>query len=624
MAIDYRSFQKNGEIEADSAVPKDWWKLKDAQDRSNSIAAVLKQIQEQDRARQYQYNISQKLYGNIDLMALNGLTLSRVQPASGMTRDRMSYNVVQSATDTVTAKIAKNKPKPLFLTSGGDYKIQRRAKKLDKFVDGVFYENNAYQLGTDIFRDGAVNGDGLVHVFELNGRVKYERVLAGEVKVDWVESFNNDPRQMHRVKLCDRGVLKDHFPDHAKEIDEASNIGEDLSATLQNVSDQVIVAESWRLPSGVGATDGLHTICILGGAELYCEKWKKQFFPFARFSWAKRINSYWSQGLAEQIQNIQLELNKILWVEQRAFHVAGALKVLVENGSKVVKEHINNEIGTLIYYQGTKPEYVIPPVMPVGFNERKQFLISAAFEQAGVSQLSAAAQKPAGLDSGKALRTMNNIESERFMTIGQAYEDFYLQLAKLTVDCARDIAKSGKKIDVRTPNNRFIETINWNECSLEDQDMILKIYPVSSLPTDPSGRLAAIQEQVQAGWITPRTAKRLMDFPDLEMAQELQNSKEDYLHMLFEKMIDDGEFVSPEPFDDLQLAKELFLEYYALSKMQGVEEEKLELLRQFDSQVSVLIQKAMPPMPAPMMGAPQANPAQAPQSDLINNVPVGV
>jgi hypothetical protein len=47
--------------------------------------------------------------------------------------------------------------------------------------------------------------------------------------------------------------------------------------------------------------------------------------------------------------------------------------------------------------------------------------------------LSAAAQKPAGLDSGKALREYNDIESDRFMTIGQAYERYYLQLAKLDI-----------------------------------------------------------------------------------------------------------------------------------------------------------------------------------------------
>ena len=47
-------------------------------------------------------------------------------------------------------KMAKNRPKPLFLTSGGDYKLIRKAKKLTKFCDGIFYENEAYKLGPEI------------------------------------------------------------------------------------------------------------------------------------------------------------------------------------------------------------------------------------------------------------------------------------------------------------------------------------------------------------------------------------------------------------------------------------------------------------------------------------------
>ena len=131
-----------------------------------------------------------------------------------------------------------------------------------------------------------------------------------------------------------------------------------------------------------------------------------------------------------------------------------------------------------------------------------------------------------------------------------------------------------------------------------------------------------IQEWVQAGWITPRTAKRIQDFPDLEAVEQLENAKEDYLHMVFEKILDDGEYTAPEPFDDLQMAKQLFLDYYAYAKCNGVEEDKLEMLRNFNEQVDLLIQKATPPSPtAPGSMSPQASPMAPPQSDLIQNTP---
>src|SRR5437899_6152655 len=75
--------------------------------------------------------------------------------------------------------LAKNKPRPLFITAGGDYKIQRKAKKLTSFVEGVFFENEAYTLGVQAFRDACVLGDGIIHVYaDAKGRVRFERVLS--------------------------------------------------------------------------------------------------------------------------------------------------------------------------------------------------------------------------------------------------------------------------------------------------------------------------------------------------------------------------------------------------------------------------------------------------------------
>jgi hypothetical protein len=108
--------------------------------------------------------------------------------------------------------------------------------------------------------------------------------------------------------------------------------------------------------------------------------------------------------------------------------------------------------------------------------------------------------------------------------------------------------------------------------------------------------------------------KRLLDFPDLEALENLQNAKEDYLHSVFEKIIEEGEITPPEPEDDLQLAQELFLDYYAYAKVNNVSEDRLDLLRQFNDQTKELIQKAMPPAP----------PAPMPGSGVMPNVAQGV
>ncbi len=626
MALDYTKFNSTGSPStAQMAIDKRWWKLNQT-DMPAAITGIVSFLQQNQGQRMTQNMVSARLYGNLSLMGMNGLSYSKVASVQNASREKISYNVVQSCIDTVCAKISKNKPKPLFLTSGGDYRTQRRAKKLDKFIDGVFYENKAYDLGVEIFRDGCVFGSGIVHVFEHEGRVKYERVLSSELYVDEVEGFYGYPRQIHRVKNVDRQVLMDCYPSHRSAIANASQAIPDTLGGYQNISDVITIRESWHLPSGKDASDGCHVITI-DGATLLVEDYKKDRFPLAVFHWCKRLYGFWGQGLAEQVQNIQLEINKLLWVIQRSMHLAGSFKVLLENGSKIVKEHLNNDVGAILSYTGTPPQYVTPPIVPQEIYQHLETLDRKAFEQAGISQLSAASQKPAGLDSGKALREFNDIETDRFMTVGQAYQQFFLDLSTLTIDCAKEIYEAEGFYSVKVPDKKFIESIDWKDIDLEEDEYVMKQYPISSLPNDPAGRLQTIQEYAQAGFITPRTARRLLDFPDLEQIEDLANSTEDFIHECLEKIVeadveDDesmaGAYTPPEPYDDLTLARELALEYYAQGKVNNLEEEKLDLIRKYIDAVNLLQAKSLPQQAMP---GPQAVPNAPPQSDLLPNVP---
>lgn len=623
-SVDYTKFSTQGELKTPGITDKRWWLLgKD--DLPNALSTIVRTLGEADSKRQSQYQISTRLYGNTNLMGVNGLSFSKITSVQNSLKDRLSYNIVQSGIDTVTAKMAKNKPKPMFLTSGGNWKLQSRAKKLNKFCDGIFYENKAHFMGIDTFRDGAVLGDGLIHVFDYHNRVKWERVMPSEIYVDPIEAFDGNARQMHRVKNVDRQILIDMFPEKKKKIMEANSASADMVATYQNVSDVVTVCESWHLPSGPEAKDGLHVITLENDI-LFTEDWTKSYFPFARFTWGKRLYGYWGQGAAEQIQNIQLEINKLLWVKQRSLHLAGSFKVFLENGSKVVKEHLNNDIGAIVTYTGVKPEYVIPPVIPLEIDTQINWLKQAGFEQLGISMLSAASQKPAGLNSGKALREYNDIESDRFMVIGQLWEQFFLDLARLSIDVAKEIYDREGEYEVKVPGRGFISTIDWKDVDLEEDEYVMKMFPVSSLPQEPAGRLQTVQEYVQAGFISPRTAKRLLDFPDLEAVENLENASEDYLNDIFAKITDDGEYTPPDQFDDLDLAEQICLEYISQGKLNKLEQDRMMLLIKFLSQVRAIKAKAMQAMQPTQAGAqpmpmqPQAQAMATPQSDMIPNI----
>ena len=623
---DVLSFSNGGaSLVPPGAMDRRWW-LSPPKERPHAITSVVKSLASFDSRRQTQYQISTRLYGNVNLMGLSGLSMNKIASVQHSVKDRISYNVIQSCTDTITAKMAKNKPVPMFLTSGGQYKIQRKAKKLDKFVEGVFYENDAYALGTDIFRDSCILGDGFVQVYDLHGRVKYERVIASELYVDWMESFYGEPRQLHRVKNVDRAVLCDLFPNKKAAIMGANSASADLIGGYQNVADQVTVVESWHLRSGPGATDGLHTI-NLENNNLFEEAWEKDCFPFAKLPWSKRLYGYWGQSLAEQIQPAQLEINKILMLIQRTMHLAGTFKVWMKTGSKLPKEHINNEIGAIITGE-EMPQYLIPPMVQPEYYSHLQTLKTSAFEQAGISQLSATSQKPAGLNSGKALRTYNDIETERFMTTGQAYERFFMQLAKLSVSVGKDIHARNNNFEVRAPGKRFFETIPWSDVDLRDDQYVMRIYPTSSLPNDPAGRIQTVQEYIQAGFMDPLTGQKLLDFPDLEQYESLAQAQEDWITMVLDKIVDgtdeDNGYTPPEPEMKLDLAAKLVLQYIAKGHVNGLDPEKLALLNTWNDQLVMMDQKAKLAAQAaaqPALGGPQGVPAPRPISELLTNVP---
>ena len=77
-----------------------------------------------------------------------------------------------------------------------------------------------------------------------------------------------------------------------------------------------------------------------------------------------------------------------------------------------------------------------------------------------------------------------------------------------------------------------------------------------------------------------------------------------------------------------QMGREMALEHYAWGKSQGLEQERLEMLRLFLGEIERL--EAPPPaenqpgaLPAGPggPGVPQANPQPPPQSEMIPNVP---
>jgi len=601
--MDYRNFSEQGPKSNPGGAQ--WWNEKS---KTNISGAIFQNIQTLARA---QSNLNamrgkfMRLYANAPLMGALGM--SAYSP-SGVTSNRITFNLVQSVVDTLTSKMAKNKPKPLFLTSGGDAKMQRKAKRLTQFNEGIYFQNQTYRLMAEGFRDAGVLGSTAIHDFDNHGSVGHERVYIQELLVDEAEAAGGNPRNLYRIKTVDRNVLEGFFPKSGAAIKRANNT-DLMKAENRNTADLITVAEAWHLPSAPGAGDGKHVIAIeANNGTLIDEEWLRRTFPFAFFHNNKRMLGFWGQGCAERLSGIQLEINKLLWVIQRTMHLGGTAKLWLQQGSKINTDHITNDFLPIGWYVNTPPQYVTPPLVQPEIYQHLQTLKNSGYEQEGISMLSAQSKKPSGLDSGKALREYNDIESERFMTMGQAYEQFSLDIAYNTIQRAKSLYAEYGELNVKVPGSRFIETIDWKDVELEDDQFVMQCFPVSAFSDDPAARLQTVQEYMQAGLIDEQTGKKLLTLPDLQMVETLDGAMEERILSYLDKIIDEGEYTPPDEFMDLTLAGKLALQYYNLYINQGVEEERMDLIRQFMTSCKAVKDRAMedqlPPPGALPPGAP--------------------
>ena len=601
-----------------------WWDLEEDVSIAQAIAATLKFIQHHQGSRLDQLAVSSRLYGMSGIYNLIGTAFARASTInSSPVSQRISFNLCESIIDTLESKMAKNKVIPTYITNGGVWKEQRKAKDLTKFTQGLFYQENIHKKAIHCWCDAAVWGDGFIYVYENNDKVCMERVLPHEIFVDTIETAYGEPHQLHRVKTVDRDIAREMFPELENEINTVSPATSQDTGGQGTAVDLINVVESWHLKSGPDAKDGLHVISVGDGAII--EDYEEDYFPFCHLRYARRKIGWYGQWACERLQTIQGEINRCMILKQKSLWMQGSFKVLVENGSKVVSQHLNNDVGTIINYTGTPPQYVAPPATNPELQQWIDALINYGYQQEGVSKMTSTGEVPLGVESGKAMRTLTQVSDDRFLFMQQEMEDFCLDIAKKSINLVKKIYARTKKYEVIFPTTRFMETVDWGSINLDEDQYVLKAYPTSSLSDDLTGRLSEIQELVQAGMITPRTAKRLMDMPDVEMNDNLSNAAEDMLHKIFEDMLEDGKYRAPEPFFDLQLAKQLVNEYYNYADFMNAPEDRLALLQQFNSQVNDMVAAAQPPMPpaaAPGQPAmqPQATPEATPTSNLIPNV----
>lgn len=518
----------------------------------------------------------------------------RVQPAGS--NERIGLNLVKSAIDTVAARICLQKPRPTFLTQGGRWKQRLRAKKLQKFVEGIFYEQDFYAKARRVFKDCAVFGTGFMKFYAENGKVFCERIFPGEMIVDETTAMNTAPRSYFQVKPVPVECLLASFPEYRAEISTGNSY---LHMTQKGRTTHMLQAyEAWHLPDVNGA-GGRHTICI-DGCTLFDEEWKHDFLPIIELRWNELPVGYYGNGAAEDIAGLQNELDFLLTRMQKSLHINANAWYMKHISDKTPNEHLTNEIGNVIEWSGEHPPdlKVFPAIHQQVFDIAK-WIYGVGFDDVGVSQMSATSRKPAGVESGIALQTLMDVESQRHGLIQANWEDFVVRCARVLVALGKDTYRENTK--VKWDNSRFVETIEWGDVNMEEDEYILKIWPTNLLPASPAGRLDIVEKMLQAGILDPQTAMMLLDFPDVEFIQDLTLAAVKNALWISDQVIYEGADIEPRQYQNLELCIKYIQLGLARAETEGAPPSVIERGLTWIAEATDLM--GPPPAP-PMLGAP--------------------
>ena len=533
------------------------------------------------------------LYGNFDTMSWASSIYGR--PVPDVRLNRVTFNIIQSMVDTVVAKHAATQPQIEVLTEGGNWDKQVRAKKSTKLLAGEFDRLKLYRLAPLVLRDSLIFGDGYLKFYSQHNKVHVERVFPGEIIIDEADAINGQPRQAFQVRFIDREVAKACWPDAKFEIETAS--AHELGALAgPSTANMIKIIEAWHLPSAPGAKDGKHAI-VINNKTLVYEDWQYDCFPFCRISWSPAMQGWYGQGLADQLMGIQLELNKLLRRVQLSMHLMSVPYYLVEVGSKITKTHLNNEVGHIVEYLGSKPEARVNQSVHPEVFEQIERLFSRAYELAGISPLEAQAKKPVGLDSRPALAEYADIASERHAFFSMSWQEFFRDCSWQIFRCCSEIHSETGEYKTRGVNKKVLEPLKWSDCELENDDYTFKLSAANLLPTTPAGKKNFVQDLTQAGVFTPDQALRLLQFPDIEAITGEMTAAEDDIDWCIYKMLVEGEYTPPEPFQDIQKAIKRVTAEYLKARQAGASEDRLELLRMFLRDCTALMPPAAPPGP---------------------------
>lgn len=445
------------------------------------------------------------------------------------TSSNPQINVIASCIDTLHSKIAQSKVRPFFTTINGTFKDIQCVKQAQQFFDILYDEQNVNKKISDAFKDACIFDTGVIYIDEENKTIN--RALPFQVYVRPAEvNYNKITRIFYEQKDFPITLLPNKIYSKFK------------NKTMEYVDFGLYYDTVNKTKAYTG-----------NGTVILTETYESDTVPFVFLYYKNPVLGNISTSVADQLVNIQQEINILMAKIKDASQLNPALTFMVPEGSSVKVTQLSNRIGNVLSYKplpngGLPVSSSTPPFIDGQYMSLLDSLIQKAYDIVGISQLSAQSKKPSGLDSGIALATMEDVESDRF-------ETQLNQVIRAFIDVAKTCIKVFPQNENILPEISNRVAIKWHDIVKESSNMSIQYSGADNLSKDPSTKLQQLQQLSMAGVIPSARIPQLMQIPDLEMGYSLSNNAIDAVMSVIKNCIENDDYNVPE-FIPFELLKE--------------------------------------------------------------------
>lgn len=529
---------------------------------------------------------------------------------------RRDLNVARSIVKAARSR-AEQATRVSFVTDGGSWRKQKQAKARESFTAGEMRRTKWELLRSRMINHACVFGTGIGKAYRHGDEGRLAQVHPWNFFVCDADGSHGEPMAVYERALVDRRVLAARYPDHADAISRCPSAPLDgLATPYEDSLDRVEVWEGVRLPSGPGAGDGRHVVGCWG-VTLHDEPYERDYFPYFWLYFDEPVVGFWGYGICELVGTVQETISRSERQIEAANWLHGHARLWAQKGS-VHAAKITNEPGTFNEYEGDQPPTLIAGniLSPEIYKDRES-QIQLAYTMTGVSGNQAQNIKPAGLNSGKALRMYNDLSDQPILPFLKGCERMDVEVARRLLDIAGEVYRDTGEYRSRAVRREGLEAVDFADIGDPD-DFEAEAFPVSALSRTPGGRLADVEELIQSGMAAalgwePAELLDLLDFPDLRAQGDLIKAPLMLLRKQIEAILDGEDVPPPVEGINTKLAKKLCVLY--LQKADAytdVDEVDKDRLRSWYAQVIDLEQAEIQAQAAAAPQPPMAGPGEMP------------